>query len=144
MLVRINNNKFRGIAGTFTTEEVKNALNRELKRGFTMKDMRFNNVVCIKFNYDTNEIELSDKYYLVFGDCISKRFIDKEKAKEWANRMRYLHGMSCEIHKITKSNLTLEEELLFQKIERRDMMQKRRECWTTTQSSTRLKSLIQF
>lgn len=129
MLVKINNNKFRsGVGNTFTTQEVKNAINRELKRGFTMKDMRFNNVACIKFNYDTNEIELSDKYYLVMADYISKRFIDKEKAKEWANRMRYLHGISCEIHKITKSNLMLEEELLFQKIERRDMMQKRREC----------------
>lgn len=128
MLVKINNNKFRsGVGNTFTAKEVKNAINRELKRGFTMKDMRFDKVVCIKFNYDTNEIELLDKYYVVFADIISKRFADEEKAKEWARIMRYHHGMSCEIHKITKSNLTLEEELLFERFERMEMMQKRRE-----------------
>lgn len=149
MLVKINNNKFRsGVGNTFTAKEVKNAVNREIKRGFTMKDMRFDDAVCIKFNYDTNEIELLDKYYVVLADDISKRFADKEEAKEWANIMRYHHGMSCSLHKITKNNLEekLEEleELLFEKIERRYMVQKGESAKHHALFNTRLKSLIQF
>lgn len=129
MIVKINDDTFEtGTGSIYSYQEVKNAVYGQLKRGFKMKDTCIGDVICIKFNYDTWEIEFYDRYYIVIGEYISKRFIDKEKAKEWANRMRYLHGISCEIHKITKSNLMLEEELLFQKIERRDMMQKRREC----------------
>ena len=127
MLVKIADEKYESATGNvFTYQEIKNAIYREQKRGFKLKDTPFNNVVCIKFNYNTWEIELLDKYYVVIGEFTKKRFTNEENAQDWANRMRYLHGVECEVHVITDKNFNLEEELYLEHVER--TLAKRREC----------------
>lgn len=113
MVVKIDNDKFEtGTGSVYSYQEVKNAVYRQLKRGFKMKDTCIGDVVCIKFNYDTWEIEFNDRYYIVIGEYISKRFYKKDRAEKWKDVMEKRTGNVFKVHEVTNENF----------------MKKRREC----------------
>lgn len=105
MIVKINNDKFEtGTGSIYSYKEVKNAVYRQLRRGFKMKDTCLGDVVCIKFNYDTWEIEFHDRYYIVIGEFTSKKFYKKDRANEWKDVMEKRTGNIFEVHEVTNEN----------------------------------------
>lgn len=105
MLVKIDDNTFEtGTGSIYSYQEVKNAVHGQLKRGFKMKDTCIGDVICIKFNYDTWEIEFNDRYYIVTGEYISKRFYKKDRAEKWKDVMEKRTGNVFKVHEVTKEN----------------------------------------
>lgn len=72
-----------------------------------MKDTCIGDVVCIKFNYDTYEIEFKDRYYIVIGEYVSKRFYKKDRAEKWKEVMSKRTGTEFRIHEVTQENFML-------------------------------------
>ena len=105
MIVKIDNDKYETSTGNvYSYQEVKNAIHRQLNKGFKIKEPFVEYAVCIKFNYDKWEIEFYDKYYIVIGDYTSKRFYKKDRAEKWKNEMSKKTGTDFEIHEVTQEN----------------------------------------
>ena len=110
MVVKIDDDKFEtGTGSVYSYQEVKNAVYRQLKRGFKMKDTCIRDVVCIKFNYDTWEIEFKDKYYIVSGEYTKKRFYNKDRAEQWKDVMSKRTGTEFTLYEVIGENLKRRE-----------------------------------
>lgn len=105
MIVKIDNDKYESSIGNiFSYQEVKKAIHGYINKGFKIAEPFIEYATCINFNYDKYEIEFNDRYYIVLGKYVSKRFIKKDKAEKWKDEMSKKTGTEFRIYEVTQEN----------------------------------------
>ena len=105
MIVKIDDDTYETSTGDiYSYKTVKKTTHNLMDKGFKIKEPFIEHATCINYNYDKMEIEYYDRYYIVVGKYVSKRFCQKTKAEKWKTEMSEKTGTEFRIYEVTQEN----------------------------------------